>query len=252
MPAGLETARDKLKTMYNGTGIYTLPEAARLINVPARKIHRWLYGYHYSKKSGEAVTQAFSSPLWLPQLSKDDYEAEVIGFNDLLEVRFVSAFVAHGLPLVVVRRCLETARAIFGVDYPMTSGSFKTDGKTIFAEAIEQSVKEGALLDLKSRQLAFRDVISPSLYAGIEYDGKRATKWYPQGRSQHVVLDPSRQFGSPIIDDAGIPTDVLFASFLAEGASAQAVVQTSRVYDVPSRLVKAAIRFEQSLKRTVH
>lgn len=251
MPTGLETARDKLINMYTGTGIYTLPEAARLINVPARKIHRWLYGYHYSKKSGEAVTQVFSSPLWVPQLSKNDYEADVIGFNDLLEVRFVSAFVAHGLPLLVVRRCLETATAIFG-DYPMTSGSFKTDGRTIFAEAIEQSLKEGALLDLKSRQLAFKDVISPSLYAGIEYDGKRATKWYPQGRKQHVVLDPSRQFGSPIVEEAGIPTDVLFASFRAEGATAQAVVQTSRVYDVPTRLVKAAIRFEQGLKRTVH
>lgn len=238
--------------MYNGTGIYTLPEAGRLINVPARKIHRWLYGYTYPKKSGEGNTQAFSSPLWVPQLSKEDYEAEVIGFNDLLEVRFVSAFVAHGVPLLVVRRCLETARTIFGVDYPMTSGSFKTDGKTIFADAIEKSLKEGALLDLKSRQLAFRDIISPSLYAGIEYDGKRAAKWYPQGRNQHVVLDPSRQFGSPIVDNAGIPTDVLFASFLAEGSTAQAVVRTSRVYDVPPRLVKAAIRFEQSLKRTVH
>ena len=252
MTTALDSVRDKLEIMYNGTGIYTLPEASRLINVPTRTIQRWLYGYHFPKKSGEVVAQVFSSPLWTPQHSKDDYEAEVIGFNDLLEVRFVSAFVAHGLPLVVVRRCLETAREIFGVDYPMTYGSFKTDGKTIFTEAIEHSVKQGALLDLKSRQLAFRDVIHPSLYAGIEYDGKRATKWYPQARNQHVVLDPSRQFGSPIIEGAGIPTDVLFASFLAEGSNIQAVVQTSRVYDVPTRLVKAAIRFEQSLKRTIH
>lgn len=238
--------------MYNGTGIYTLPEAARLINVPARKIHRWLYGYHYPKKSGEVSAQAFSSPLWAPQLSRDDYEAEVIGFNDLLEVRFVSAFIAHGLPLVVVRRCLETARELYGMDYPMTSGSFKTDGKTIFAEALEKSVREGSLLDLKSRQLAFRDVITPSLYAGIEYDGKRASKWYPHGRGQHIVLDPSRQFGSPIVDEVGVPTEVLFASYVAEGATPQAIIQTSRVYEVPAKLVKAAIRFEQGLKRTVH
>ena len=238
--------------MYNGTGIYTLPEAARLINVPARKIHRWLYGYSYLKKSGEGKTQAFSNPLWLPQLSKADYEAEVIGFNDLLEVRFVAAFVEHGVSLLVVRRCLETARELFGVDYPMTSGSFKTDGKTIFADAMEKSIKEGALLDLKSRQLAFKDIISPSLYAGIEYDGKRASKWYPQGRRQHVVLDPSRQFGSPIVDETGIATEVLFASYLAEGQTPQAVTQTARVYEVPVNLVGAAIRFEQGLRRTVH
>lgn len=238
--------------MYNGTGIYTLSEAARLINVPARKIHRWLYGYTYQKKSNEGKVNGFSVPLWLPQVSKDEYEAEVIGFNDLLEVRFVSAFVEHGVPLVVVRRCMETARELFGVDYPMSSGSFKTDGKTIFADAIEKSVKEGTLLDLKSRQLAFKEIIHPSLYAGIEYDGKRASKWYPQGRRHHIVLDPSRQFGSPIVEELGVPTEVLFASYIAEGATLQAITQTSRVYEMPAKLVSAAIRFEQGLNRTVH
>ena len=237
--------------MYNGTGIYTLPEAARLIDVPARKIRRWLYGYSYLKKSGEDKVQAFSDPLWQPQLSKVEYEAEVIGFNDLLEVRFVAAFVEHGVPLVVVRRCLDTARKLFGVDYPMTSGSFKTDGKTIFADAIEKSVKEGALLDLKSRQLAFKDIINPSLYAGIEYDGKRASKWYPQ-RRQHIVLDPARQFGSPIVEDTGTPTDVIYASYLAEGETPQAVMRTARIYEVPVKFVESAISFEQGLRRTVH
>lgn len=239
--------------MYNGTGIYTLSEAARLTSIPARKIHRWLYGYTYPKKSSEGVSCAFSEPLWQPQLSKDEYEAEVIGFNDLLEVRFVSAFVEHGVPLVVVRKCLDTARELFAVEYPLTSGSFKTDGKTIYAEAIEKSRKEGALLDLKSRQLAFKDIINPSLYAGIEYEGKLASKWYPSGdKRHHVVLDPSRQFGSPIVESTGTPTDVLYASFLAEGASHQAMVQTSKIYEVPLKQVESAIRFEQNLKRTVH
>jgi uncharacterized protein (DUF433 family) len=238
--------------MYKGTGIYTLSEAARLINIPARKIHRWLYGYNYPKKSGESKVQAFSAPLWTPQLSKDEYDTEVIGFNDLLEVRFVSAFVEHGVSLLVVRRCLETARELFGVDYPMTSGAFKTDGKTIFADAIEKSIKDGALLDLKSRQLAFKDIIDPSLYAGIKYDGTRASKWYPQGQREHIVLDPSRQFGSPIVEDTGVLTAVLYASYLAEGSTPTALTQTARVYEVPVKLVEAAIRFEQGLKRTVH
>ena len=238
--------------MYNGTGIYTLSEAERLINVPARKIRRWLYGYNFPKRSGEGKIQAFSDPLWLPQLSKDDYDAEVIGFNDLLEVRFVAAFVEHGVPLVVVRRCLETAREVFGADYPMTSGSFKTDGKTIFADAVQKSAKEGALIDLKSRQLAFKNIITPSLYGGIEYDGKRASKWYPQGRRQHIVLDPARQFGSPIVEETGTPTDVLYASYLAEGETPQAVTRTARIYETPMKFVESAIAFEQGLRRTFH
>lgn len=240
--------------MYSGTGIYTLPAAARLINVPAQKIHRWLYGYNYSRKSDEGSVRIFSSPLWHPQVSKDEYDAEVIGFNDLLEVRFVSAFVAHGVPLIVVRRCLETARTIFSVDYPMSTGSFMTDGKTIFADAIRKTIKDGALLDLKTRQLVFKDIISPSLYAGIAYEGNRATKWYPQeqGKQRHVVLDPARQFGSPILEQTGTPTDVLFASYVAEGATPRALVQTAMAYEVPVKLVESAIRYEKGLQRAVH
>lgn len=238
--------------MYSGTGIYTLAEAERLIHVPARKIHRWLYGYTHPKKSGEEQAQVFSNPLWNPQYSKAEYDAEAIGFSDLLEVRFVAAFVGHGVPLSVVRLCMETARQLFGVDYPMTSGSFKTDGKTIFADAIEKTVKEGALLDLKNRQFAFKDIISPSLYDGIEYDGSRAAKWYPQGRRQHIVLDPARQFGSPIVDEVGVPTGILYASYLAEGGNPRAITQTARAFDVPAKFVEAAIKFEQGLVRTVH
>jgi uncharacterized protein (DUF433 family) len=238
--------------MYQGTGIYTLPEAARLIRVPVQKMHRWLYGYTYSKKAKGETSRAYSEPLWAPQLSKDDFDAEVIGFRDLLEVRFVAAFVAHGVPLTIIRRCLETARQLFDVDYPMSSGAFKTDGKTIFAEAVEQSRREGKLLDLKTRQFAFRDIIGPSLYAGIEYAGHQAVKWFPQGSRSPIVLDPARQFGSPIIDASGVPTSVLFASYLAEGANAQAASRTARAYDVPVRVVDAAVRFEENLKRAAH
>lgn len=238
--------------MYQGTGIYTLPEAARLIRVPAQKMHRWLYGYTYSKKAKGETSQGYSEPLWAPQLSKDDFDAEVIGFRDLLEVRFVAAFVDHGVPLPVIRRCLETAREVVGGDYPMSSGAFKTDGKTIFAEAIERSRSDGTLLDLKSRQFVFKDIISPSLWAGIEYAGKKAVKWFPQGARSPIVLDPARQFGSPIIDASGVPTSVLFASYRAEGANAQAITRTARVYDVPVKVVDAAVRFEESLQRATH
>src|SRR6218665_2231803 len=107
--------------MYTGTGIYSLPEASRLISVPPRTLHRWLFGYHHSHGLGEKKREAFSHPLWQPELSKTEFDAEVIGFHDLLEVRFVAAFVRHGVPLIVVRRCLDTARQLFDVDYPLTT-----------------------------------------------------------------------------------------------------------------------------------
>lgn len=238
--------------MYTGTGIYTLAQAERLTHVPAGKIRRWLYGHGYPTKSSDGNSRRFSAPLWTPQHSRDEYDANVIGFHDLLEIRFVSAFAHLGVPLSVIRKCLETAKELFGIDYPLSSGLFKTDGRTIFAQALKESSEENALLDLKSRQLAFRDIISPSLYAGIEYDGQQARKWFPRGKQQHVVLDPARQFGVPILDETGTPTDVLYASYLAEGATPEAIKQTAQVYEVPAKLVSYAIAFEEGLQRALH
>lgn len=238
--------------MYAGTGIYTLLEASRLIDVQARYLRRWLYGYHYSKVvKGERV-RTFSEPLWAPQSGTSDSSDLVIGFHDLLEIRFVRAFVKHGVPLIVVRRCLESARAEYNVDYPFTNLEFKTDGKTIFGEAVRKTELGSPLVDLKNRQLVFKNIITPSLYAGIEYDGKQARKWYPAGKRTRIVLDPVRQFGSPIVEDTGTPTDVLYASYLAEGKDDRAVLNTASSYEVPAKLVRSAIKFEESLKRTIH
>lgn len=240
--------------MYNGTGIYSLREAGRLVQAKPRDLNRWLFGYHFPKKGpdGEHM-RAFSPPLWQTQVDTSEYEEPIIGFQDLLEVRFVRAFIQHGIPLIVIRKCLESARSIYGVAYPFTNLQFKTDGKTIFGEALKEAESEGAsLVDLKNRQNVFRDIITPSLYTGIEYNGTQATKWYPTPKRERIVLDPSRQFGSPIIEDTGTPTDVLYASYLAEGENEGAIVTTSAIYDVPHRFVRSAVRFESGLKQRAH
>lgn len=238
--------------MYAGTGIYSLPEASRLIGVQARDIRRWLYGYQYTKTvKGERV-QKFSEPLWMPQTIGSDLHEQAIGFHDLLEVRFVRAFVRHGVPPILIRRCLESARTLYGVDYPFTTLQFKTDGRTIFGEAIETLKGDSSLVDLKSRQLVFKNIITPSLYLGIEYDGHQAKKWYPSDNKTHIVLDPTRQFGSPIVEDTGTPTDILYASYLAEGRDEGAIINTASSYRVPIRFVRSAVIFEENLRRVVH
>lgn len=241
--------------MYNGTGIYSVPEASRIISVPARDIRRWLFGYHYRKKPGDADSRVEMPPLWRPQLADEHFDDDVIGFRDLLELRFIREFMKHGVSVKVVRRCLESARDMYGVSHPMSHPKFMTDGRTIYAEALSEEHMAASMVDLKSRQTVFKDIIRPSLNAGIVYDGNRATKWYPDKvgrRSSPIVIDPTRQFGAPIVEETGTPTSVLYASYLAEGADQRAQMVTARVYELPAKFVEAAVRFEESLKRTVH
>ena len=235
--------------MYSGIGIYTLAEAARLVRVPARSIGRWLYGYGYTHKANDEKRVYHSDPLWAPEYAPDVLGEKVLGFRDLLEIRVVREFVSHGVPLLVVRRCLDTAKQMFGTDYPLTANRFATDGRTIFVDVVRNGA-EREMVDLRNRQLVFRDIIKPSLYTGIEYEGRYARRWYPEGGKQRsIVIDPQRQFGKPIVVDDAVPTEALYSNFKAEGGDKVAIGLVAKIFEVPVRKVQAAIRFEESLRQ---
>jgi uncharacterized protein (DUF433 family) len=100
------------------------------------------------------------------------------------------------------------------------------------------------LLDLVRKQYAFRRIIEPSLYSGIEFGADQvAARWYPTPRSKAVVLDPAIAFGKPVVTDGAVRTSILHDAFIAEGDRHM----VARLYEVPVASVDAAIAFEESL-----
>lgn len=229
-----------------GRGVYTLAEAARLIHGDARAIKRWLYGYDLKVEKDGSTVKRRAGPLWRTQYQGDDFQEKVIGFQDLLELRVVREFMRRGVPLAVIRECLQSAAELFGADYPFTSKRFVTDGETVYQEALRAGFNEPELLNLRSRQYAFREIIKGSLYAGIEYSKGFARRWYPEQRSQVIVVDPLLQLGHPVLAQSGIPTVSVYASFLAEGKN-KAVI--SRLFEITPSQVEAAVRFEEKLRK---
>lgn len=223
-----------------GTGIYPLHQAARLVGAEPRALRRWVQGYS-RKYKGESVR---SEPLWATQLKDAELPEEVIGFRDLLELRMVAAFVRHGVGLKVIRATVDAASKNFGQDYPLTNQQFLTDGKRIFLQAIELSTGEPRMIDVLRKQFVFSDIIKPSLYAGIEYGDDGAIRWFPLGKRKTIVLDPALQFGTPVVSHAGVPTDTIYASYLAEGKDKDMV---ARVFDLTPRMVADAVEFEERL-----
>lgn len=231
-----------------GLGMYTLAEASKLLGgVEVRSLNRWLYGYSYGR-SVDGANRPYSEPLWQPQYHPDEYGEKVIGFHDLLEVRMVREFVRAGLSLLFVRHCLERARRMFGAQYPLSTQRFVTDGETIMHEARQAANEEedGRLLDLRTMQYKFKAIIKPSLYAGIEYLGLEARRWYPDGARAPIVVDPAVNFGHPIVRNTGVPTETLFATYLAEGKDRARV---ARLYEVSPQEVTAAVKFESRLRK---
>lgn len=138
---------------------------------------------------------------------------------------------------------LPSMRVSFESPYPFTCRRFQTDGRSIFAEAIDAS-GDPELLDLKRRQYVMRNVIQPSLVAGLEFENGRVRRWYPMERSKAVFLDPAIAFGKPVVADARVRTDILRDAWLAEGKNTRRVAS---LYEVSTKAVEAAVRFEMRL-----
>lgn len=220
-----------------GIGYYTVPEASRLLRIPARNINRWLGGYAYRSESG--LTQ--QPPLWQPELPQAGSHIE-LGFRDLIELRFVAAFLTAGLGLRTIRNCLDHARECVEDDRPFSTRRFRTDGRTIFLESLRRS-GESELLDLKKRQFTFKSVIEQT-FRDLDIDDETVARWRPYGGKASIVVDPARAFGQPIAAETGVPTIALAEAVEVEGSPERVAF----LYEVSVSVVRDAVKFEASLR----
>lgn len=166
------------------------------LKAPPRNLRRWLDGYAY-RKDDEVRHVA---PLWRPDLPKIDDEIE-LSFRDLIELRFVRAFLSQGIGLKAVRNCLDYARLCIQTDRPFSSGRFRTDGRTIFLESLE-AAGEPKLLDLKKKQYVFKQVVEQS-FKDLDLEGDIVARWRPYRGKDTIVVDPTRSFGQPVAAVSG-------------------------------------------------
>lgn len=235
-----------------GRGVYGAAEALRLINfqradaahrgaselrrkVSRNTVARWLYGY----KHGETR----SEPLWHPDYTPTEEETLLeVSFRDLIELRFVKAFRDAGLSLQTIRECFSRAVEAVHDERPFSTLRFRTDGKTIFLK-ITRDIQEGEFVDLKRRQNVFYSFVEPSLH-DLEFDADIVTRWFPLGISRKsIVIDPTRAFGRPIVNDGGVPVETVVRAAKVEGSPER----VAKLYELPVAAVRDAIALQQQL-----
>ena len=216
-----------------GIGIYTAPEAARMVGMRPGTLRRWLVGYDHDAKH--------EAPLWHPQYDPADEDGMLLGFRDLVEARIVNALRAKKIGLPTIRTCLERARAIVGQDHPFSTRQFKTDGKTIFLE-ITRGLDEPQLIDLKRSQGVFSRVVAPTL-DDLDFGKEGAERWWLLHGKRTIVADPGRSFGQPIVADHGITTARVAQAVEAEGS----VARVAKIYELRPALIRDALAYESQL-----
>ncbi len=216
------------------TGLYAVPEAARLTRVSVGKIRRWIKGYSYKKgasvRHSDAVWQGEIKPLG---------DKIALSFRDLLELRFVDAFIRAGVSWRTMRRAHTKAQAELQTTHPFCSNRIATDGKNILMRQAEED-SDQALLNLVTEQHEFSRIVQNFLKE-LEFSGDDII-WWPLGKQRQIVVDPRRNFGQPTVARSGVPADTLARSVKAN--SSQEIV--ARWYEVQPDEIRDAVAFEKS------
>lgn len=224
-----------ITTQLLGAGIYTVPEASRLAGVSAARIRRWLKDYDFKSRK----EQHHSNPVWTGQFEKLD-EKLAVGFKDLMEIRYVRAFLEKGVNWKTMRAAHVAAKAKLSTDHPFCDHRFATEGRAILLQEAETS-GDTCLTNITTDQREFTQIITPFLKE-LEFDDG-VTRWWPLGRKRLVVVDPVRNLGQPTVNRSGVPTRVLARSVQTNGS----IESVARWFEVAPEEVRDAVEFEQTL-----
>ena len=222
---------------FLNTGLYTVSEAARLTRIPAGKIRRWIRGYTFRK--GESVRH--SDAVWQTEIKPLDDKA-ALSFRDLLELRFVDAFIKAGVSWVTMRRAHTKAQEELKTTHPFCSKRIATDGKNILLKQAEEDSDE-ALINLVTDQREFSRIVQDFLKE-LEFSGDDIV-WWPLGKNRQIVVDPRRNFGQPTVAKSGVPATTLARSVKANSS----IDIVARWYEAQRDEVRDAVEFEDSLAK---
>jgi len=217
-----------------GKGLYRVPDAARLIDVNASTLRRWLQGYSYTYLGKVRET----GPRWESEHGTDSH---IIGFLDLIEARVIAKFRREGVQWPTLAAAAEEARKRFDVSHPFATLRLQTDGRNVILE-VAKNTGDVALEDIVTSQKQFDPFLRP-LLVDLKFEKDVAASWWPLGKEREVVLDPRRSFGKPIINTYGVSTSVLADAVRAEGA----ILPVSRWFNVSEQAVKDAVDFEKKI-----
>jgi len=180
--------------------LYTLRDAAAIVNVRPSTMHDWARGRTYKGVDGQQhVSEALIVTTGVGR-------GAVVPFLGLGEAYVLAAFRAAGVPMQRIRPALARLEREFGLTAALTSDRLKTDGAEVLweyksdggdAEVIDE------LVVVRSQQIVFRDVVRDYLKTIVYRDGQVALIGLPQYRTK-VIVDPLRNFGRPTIARRGI------------------------------------------------
>lgn len=210
-------------------GTYLIPDAARILRLPADSLRSWVVG---RDPSGEVRFPAGSMDS--EGIGRDRH----FGFLTLVELYLISQLRRKGVTMPTIRGARAELSQRYNTEHPFALGGLLSSGKGMLKE-----LGDGVLLELgASGQTAFEKIVQP-FCAKLDFDGATslASRFFPLGREHPVVVDPRHAFGRPAIEGTNVTTEAIL-SLLRGGETPEDVAESLAI---PLNAVQAARAFEQ-------
>jgi uncharacterized protein (DUF433 family) len=218
---------------------YSIPEAARYLEIPTMTLSYWVLGKHYRTQRG--VRQA------APVIRLADTAERLLSFLNLVEVHVLDALRRrHRVSLPKVRTALDYLEGSTASPspHPLTDPTLQTDGLNVFVE------RYGRLVNASSAgQTAMREMLLAHLQridrgpAGVPVRLYPFTRKHDLEEPRVVVMDPRVQYGRPVLVGSGIPTAVVAERYKA----GESIHDLAADYGREPREIEEAIRCELRL-----
>ena len=183
--------------------LYTVGEAARIVDVPTSTLASWARGY---VKRSAGRPDVIGKPV-ITCFQQRSRQAPSLPFVGLAEALVLAAARRSGVPMQRVRPALDELQRRMGVEHALASRRLYTDGAELLYDydeacrAPDSGRKPTDLVVVRNNQRVFVEVVN-SYLRRIVYgpDGYASVIRVPAYDRAAVVADPTRSFGAPIFE----------------------------------------------------
>ena len=209
--------------------LYSYADADCLAGVSRGTSKRWIAGYRSTNTLGDAVDY--------PPIIPGSDGLGVVSFVDLIEIVAIGRLGKSGFSIKRIRQIIQHCQFLLNVPRPLTRAEFASGGRDLFVKQSE------TLSGLSGRngQKAWNDVLGPFLEE-LDYAGSYATRWWPLGGDNPIIIDPDYGFGLPVVLNSGVRTETILERFNA-GELPQQIADDFNLETVD---VEYALQFESS------
>ncbi len=219
-------------------GLFTVAEAAALLEVPRTTFHGWVHGYRpqgTGRQGGRPIVLALPARRGQP----------AIPFLGLAEGLVLSAFRRAGLPLQRIRPALERLDQELGLRHALASDRLVTDGAEVLYDYGAGLAPEGIreLVTVRSGQRTFAPAVSEHLRR-VRHgaDGWAEQLELPGYSLARVIVDVRVALGRPFIDPSRVPVDDVVRRWIAGDSMAELVDGFALANDEVEDVIRAATR----------